>query len=262
MNSFIDIVKYLVYGMIVYVLFSFVPQHKLPLSDVLVITIVIMMTYMLLDFLAPYNDIENLDPDFIAMNQKIETLNENFANEKNIKENLDPDLISNENKIEHLDPDFIAEEKEENLDSTELDPLDLSTKENTVSEEKKISEESKDISDPIEAIDNSNLASLKELKQESDMKYSQLDPELHKPLGEFTKDFNNKFEYGYSYLNTDKWSVPMYRPPVCKTDESCKVCSSATKGYPVDVKEWNSSTKVMPPDNINVEYISKLNRGE
>ena len=93
------------------------------------------------------------------------------------------------------------------------------------------------------------------------MKYSQLDPKLHKPLGEFTKDFNNKFEYGYAYLNTDKWSVPMYRPPVCKTDENCKVCSSATKGYPVDVKEWNNSTKIMPPDNINTEYIAKLNSG-
>lgn len=65
MNNFLDIVKYLVYGMIVYVLFSYVPQNKLPLTDVLVITIVIMMTYMLLDFIAPYNNIENLDPDYI-----------------------------------------------------------------------------------------------------------------------------------------------------------------------------------------------------
>ena len=68
MNDFLDLIKYLVYGMIIYILFSYVPQNKLPLTDVLVITIVIMMTYMLLDFIAPYNNIENLDPDYIDIN--------------------------------------------------------------------------------------------------------------------------------------------------------------------------------------------------
>ena len=105
-----------------------------------------------------------------------------------------------------------------------------------------------------------NLSALKNAFGDSEMKYTQLDPRMHKPLGEHTKDFGNKFEYGYSYLNTDKWTVPMYRPPVCKTDNDCKVCPSATSGYPVDLKEWNKSTKIMPPDNISLEYINKLNQ--
>ena len=92
------------------------------------------------------------------------------------------------------------------------------------------------------------------------MKYTQLDPEMHIPLGKFSSDFTNNFEYGYAYLNTNKWRVPMYKPPVCKSDEYCKVCPSTTKGYPVDVKEWNQSRKIMPPDNINIEYINKLNQ--
>lgn len=104
-----------------------------------------------------------------------------------------------------------------------------------------------------------NLSAIKNAYGESEMKYTQLDPRMHTPLGEHTKDFGNKFEYGYSYLNTDKWTVPMYRPPVCKTDNDCKVCPSATSGYPVDLKEWNKSTKIMPPDNISLEYINKLN---
>ncbi len=106
------------------------------------------------------------------------------------------------------------------------------------------------------------LQSLNNAYGESEMKYSQLDPNMHKPLGEYTNDFNNSFEYGYAYLNTSKWSVPMYRPPVCKTDDNCKVCATATSGYPVDVKEWNNSRKIMPPDNINTEYINKLNEGK
>ena len=106
------------------------------------------------------------------------------------------------------------------------------------------------------------LSSLKDAFSSSDMKYSQLGRSMHEPLGKYNKDFSNNFEYGYSYLNTDKWSVPMYRPPVCKSDESCKVCSSNTTGYPVDVKEWHSSSKILPPDNINLEYINKLNEGK
>jgi hypothetical protein len=105
------------------------------------------------------------------------------------------------------------------------------------------------------------LSSLNDAFGSSDMKYSQLDPEMHKPLGEFSSDFNNTFEYGYAYLNTSKWRVPMYKPPVCKSEDHCKVCPTNTQGYPVDVKEWNRSRKIMPPDNINIEYLNKLNKG-
>ena len=112
------------------------------------------------------------------------------------------------------------------------------------------------------SVNNSEkLSSLKNAFGSSDMKFSQLDPEMHKPLGEFSSDFNNNFEYGYAYLNTSKWKVPMYKPPVCKSEEHCKVCPTNTQGYPVDVKEWNRSRKIMPPDNINIEYLSKLNQG-
>ena len=53
----------------------------------------------------------------------------------------------------------------------------------------------------------------------------------------------------------------MYKPPLCKTDDNCKVCSTTTTGYPVNVLEWNRSRKIMPADNINVDYINKLNQG-
>lgn len=109
--------------------------------------------------------------------------------------------------------------------------------------------------------DMGHLKNLKDAYGDSEMKYTQLDPRMHVPLGESDHTVSNNFEYGYAYLNTDKWTVPMYKPPVCKTDDNCKVCESATSGYPVDVMEWNKSRKIMPPDNINVEYINKLNEG-
>jgi hypothetical protein len=29
----------------------------------------------------------------------------------------------------------------------------------------------------------------------------------------------------------------------------------------MDLKEWNSARKILPPDNINIKYIEKLNKG-
>ena len=80
------------------------------------------------------------------------------------------------------------------------------------------------------------------------MKYSQLQS-CYTPLGKYDSTFTNDFEYGYAYLNTNKWRIPENHPSVCKTSSSCQICPMNTSGYPVDVKEWNSSRKIMPPDN-------------
>ena len=76
-------------------------------------------------------------------------------------------------------------------------------------------------------------------------------------LGKYNNKFSNKFEYGYAYLNTDKWSVPMYRSPVCKTEKQCTICESNTSGYPLNLKQWNNSTKITPPSEINLDYLKE-----
>jgi len=363
MNNFLDLVKYLVYGMIIYVLFSYVPQNKLPLTDVLVITIVIMMTYMLLDFIAPYNNIENLDPDYIDVDtcskdtgcfdkkkfnakpsdtslstightdsvgnldemimdnninlyqiqqfesirianilvnsgipsEEIDELLELCINDKKecnnklrqmnkngLLNNTNLDILTNhliQNKEEKLiQPEEKLIQPEEKLIQPEeklIQPEEklIQTEENRLIKEENrlIKEENRLIKEENRLIKSNKLRlasneckfadKLSCLKDDSEMKYSELDPNMHIPLGKYSNDFTNNFEYGYAYLNTNKWNVPMYKPPSCKTDDNCKVCSSTTTGYPVNVKEWNSSRKIMPPDNINIEYINKLNQG-
>jgi hypothetical protein len=71
------------------------------------------------------------------------------------------------------------------------------------------------------------------------------------PVGKYDDTFTNKFEHGYSYLDTDKWRVPMPRPPVCVTNQKCEVCPSATEGYPLNLKEWDSSRYVSKSETNN-----------
>lgn len=94
-------------------------------------------------------------------------------------------------------------------------------------------------------------------KEVSEMKYSQLPKGFHEPLGSYDATFNNKFEHGYTYLHTDKWQLPEKRPPVCVTQKKCPICPSITSGYPLNLKEWNSSRNVMK-DNISLEYTKDI----
>ena len=65
------------------------------------------------------------------------------------------------------------------------------------------------------------------------------------------------YEYGYSYLPPSQWYPPNAIPPVCITDKQCAVCPVYTTGTPVDVKEWHDSCKVTPIDNTNIDYSKK-----
>ena len=71
--------------------------------------------------------------------------------------------------------------------------------------------------------------------------YGNLPPDFYKPLGNSSL---SKWEDGYTILNTDKWQVPMPRPPVCINTTPCKVCPSMDNTYPVQLGEWDNSRKI------------------
>jgi hypothetical protein len=93
---------------------------------------------------------------------------------------------------------------------------------------------------------------------DNDMKYSIYTPKQHEQLGTYDQSFTNKWDHDYVLLNTDKWRPPighhMYK---CKTEQKCQVCPTLTKGYPLNLKEFNNARKIMPPDIINIDYINE-----
>lgn len=96
---------------------------------------------------------------------------------------------------------------------------------------------------------------------DSDLKYSNLTSEQMEKLGEYDNTFSNNWQNDYVLLNTDKWRVPIGNQYKCKSEKTCPVCPSLTSGYPVNVRDFNNSRKILPPDNISVDYINdKLNK--
>jgi hypothetical protein len=92
----------------------------------------------------------------------------------------------------------------------------------------------------------------------SDMIYNQLDVNMLQSLGSYDNTFSNKWDKGYTYLDTSKWAVP--KVPIAPPPNMNNVQSSLTNGYPLNLLEFNNSRKVLGPDNINLNYIKdKLN---
>lgn len=91
---------------------------------------------------------------------------------------------------------------------------------------------------------------------DNDMPYTDYN-HLPMAVGHDSRDY----EYGYSFLPPSQWYPQPPFPPVCVTEKQSPVCPVYTMGTPVDVKEWDDSRKIMPPDRINIDYAKKLNGG-
>jgi hypothetical protein len=73
---------------------------------------------------------------------------------------------------------------------------------------------------------------------------------------------SHEYEYGYSFLPPEKWFPNPPRPPVCVTEHRSPILPMLANGTPVDVKEFHSSRRITPPDQISRTYIDeKLNAG-
>ena len=99
------------------------------------------------------------------------------------------------------------------------------------------------------------------IKSDNNWKYNQFNAKNMKSLGEGLQSWDKD----YVILNTDKWAPSFNPPPVCKTEKSCPVCPNVQAGYArnyTTLREFNSSKKIMNADNINTDYVKKLNKGE
>ena len=99
------------------------------------------------------------------------------------------------------------------------------------------------------------------ISSENDWKYNQYNIKNMIPLGEGIQEWEND----YALLNTDKWAPSFNPPPHCKNEKNMvEVNPSLKVGYAKNyttLKDFNSSRRVMNPDNINIDFIKKLNKG-
>jgi len=76
------------------------------------------------------------------------------------------------------------------------------------------------------------------------------------PLGQNGNGFTNEWDHDYVLLNTDKWAPALKPAPVCKTEKQCPVCPQLTSGYPVMLRDFDSSRRVTAPINPNIPSMN------
>lgn len=93
-----------------------------------------------------------------------------------------------------------------------------------------------------------------------DMGYSQLRLDNYIPLGASGDGVYDKWDLAeYSIVNTNRWKPSEKNTSKCSSDILPEPQPIGNK-VPLNLQNWNYSKKVMPPDQININYINeKLN---
>ena len=150
---------------------------------------------------------------------------------------------SNENNLEI--PDKIAEKyfnsliedlhKNSILDENDINSIKLKIKTKLLSVEEIITslETLKAQSKVKKELENNTV--------KNDFKYNELPTDFFTPIGD---KIANEWDTQYSILNTDKWKVPMVKPPVCINNSPCNVYPLESSPYSVNLKHWDESRYV------------------
>jgi len=76
------------------------------------------------------------------------------------------------------------------------------------------------------------------------------------PLGQNGNGLTNEWDHDYILLNTDKWSPALNPPPVCKTEQKCPVCPNLTTGYPLMLRDFDSTRIITAPIKADLDSMN------
>lgn len=236
-----EIVKYIIIWCIIVCLIVVIPYNKLGFKDSLILAIILTLTIVI---------IENISA--VIINEK--------------QEQFEAMTTVSDNTAVVVNSTSVASTAEQTAAKTESPTPTTPTTD--VKQVVEVTQETKPIETKItrESIyKGSQNADSKEYvgtRSEDDLITSDIPytDYHHVPIGDTYKP--SDFEYGYSFLPPEKWYPTPPFPPVCVSEKRCPINPVFTTGTPVDVKEWHSASKIMPPDGINTKYIKeKLNSG-
>lgn len=92
-----------------------------------------------------------------------------------------------------------------------------------------------------------------ESTQHTDLKYNELPSSFSIPIGDkIANDWNND----YAILDTNKWTVPMPRIPICINNSPSNI-SPSNYSNGTNLKEWDNS-RVISKTNINKQWVNNL----
>jgi hypothetical protein len=224
-DVFRHLMKYVVFGIILYLLVTYIPTQQIKNLDQIIIYLVALLSFIILDLILNYSTIHSYCSQFMGWKQSGPTPSCG----------CDMETFKPPKKIEHL-----------TLEQPQIVPIPPV-----------VQVEQPPVVPVVPVVPIVPAQVEQPAKPENQMKYTEFPPEMHQPLGTYDNTFTNDFNHGYTLLNTDKWAVPMKRPPVCIQEKECPVCpTSATMGYYMSVTDFPMEFKM--PEKINTQYVANI----
>lgn len=92
-----------------------------------------------------------------------------------------------------------------------------------------------------------------DVSQNTDLKYNELPSSFLTPIGDkIANDWNND----YAILDTNKWSVPMPKIPICINNSPSNI-SPSNYSNATNLKEWDNN-RVISKTSINKQWVNNL----
>jgi hypothetical protein len=230
-SVFKHLFKYIIFGVIIYLLLTYIPKQPLDIPNQTIMFIIALTSFIIIDLIVNYQKMKFYLAKYIWKTQNLQNGNLNGSCNCSMEKFTETQPV----------PPIIPE-----IQQPITVPV-IATPQQVIP------------SQPIIPSVQSNTNVPTKEAETSEMKYTELPPEMHQPLGTYDNTFTNDFDHGYTYLNTDKWSVPMRRPPVCIQEKECPVCPTFTTGTNMELKDFPMTVNY--PEKINVNYIQdKMNK--
>ena len=171
-------------------------------------------------------------PEIEKMKKKLESEVKELKRQMMLKATM-PDKENSSITQKYFDSLILELNSKGILRSDEIDNIKL-----------KISSKLLTMEEAIVSLENLKKTGKPEIKETNDFKYNELPDEFYNPIGNrIANEWANDNEY--NLLNTNKWQVPMPRPPVCINTAPCKVCpSDGTNFLPVNLKNWDEARTI------------------
>jgi ferredoxin len=237
----------------IYYLLSVVPKNKLDDRDVLIISLVLFVGYLLYDNLI-LSKKEKLDPAISNENSNqvpVPIVPVLPYDTPQTTPQTTTESVPEPMKVETL-PTLPTLPKVEECTTCKVD-----IKDNT--DVKKISSDEGNLAHSFQPLRKhpSTGSRMEDGILSSEMPYTDYNS---LPIG---ANVDSKVDdFSYTFLPPDKWYPVPPHPPVCIAEKQCPVCPVTTTGALANLKEWGEASRVTPGDQVNTTYLNeKLNSG-
>ena len=261
------LLKFVLYLLFVGSSVTYLTKNNLDEKSRYILIFVLILPYLFMDQIYNYTEVITFTEKNIKNTENTENTDSAESAEK-VKNVVKIDNTKNIENLENINVTYEEEIKKQELAKKELVRRELAKKEleNKLKITKNMIENfDNQPTQPTQPTQSNQINDLSQIitmlqkiqnLQNNINNSSPSSPNTLEPLGQNGDGFTNGWDQDYTILNTNKWAPSLNPPPVCKAEKECPVCPSITSGYPLSLKEYDSSRKITAPINADTASMN------